>query len=222
MVAQVLRSEWWDAAARGFYVVPTSDSWHDMDAYWRGHGWHIMDFKALHAAFVYGSADQRRAAWERLAVEVGRIVRTNYGRPGERSDNNGLFMFSAGAYLDLLSRGLFGVDEHLDRIEIAPHVDGISDDFAWRLDGWRLADDTLTLAYRPADRAATIRLGARTRKRLVLRFPWLVPGSCATVRRGPDTERLTPVFLVDGSAYLDIRGAFDPAELTVSGRPCGG
>jgi len=222
MVTQLLRSEWWDAAERGFYAVPTGESWQDMESYWRGLGWHIMDFKALHAAFVYGSAAQRRAAWERLAAEAGRIVRTNYGRPGERSDNNGLFMFSAGSYLDLLSRGLFGVDEHLDRIDVTPHVDGISDEFTWRLDGWRLADDTLSIAYRPADRAATIRLNARTRKRVVLRFPWLASGACATVQRGGDVERLAPVFQVDGSAYLDIRAAFDPAAITVSARPCGG
>ena len=222
MASQLLRSEWWDAVERTFYPVPTSESWHDMDSYWRGYGWHVMDFKALHAVFAYGSPAQRRAAWERLAAETGRIVRTNYGRPGERSDNNGLFMFSAGAYLDLLSRGLFGIDEHLDRIEIAPHLDGINDAFTWRLDGWRLADDTLSLAYRPADRAATIRLGARAHKRLTLRFPWLTPQACVTARRGSDVERLTPVFLVDGSAYLDIRGAFEPAAVTVSAAPCGG
>jgi hypothetical protein len=193
-----------------------------MDSYWRGRGWHIMDFKALHAAFAYGAITQRRTAWERFAAEAGRIVRVNYGRPGERGDNNGLFMFSAGSYLDLLARGLFGVDEHLDRIEIAPHLDGINDEFTWRLDGWRVAGDTLSVAYRPVDRAATIRLTARSRQRLVVRFPWMTSMSCATARRGGDLERLTMVFQVDGSAYLDVRGAFDPAEVTVSARGCAG
>jgi hypothetical protein len=221
MVAQLLGSSWWDQSARGFYAVPIDDDWHDLASYWRGHGWHILDFKALHAAFAYGVPGQRAIAWERLVAEAGRILRVNYGRPGERSDNNGLFMFSAGAYLDLLGRGLFGIEEHLDGIEIAPHVDGIADDQMWRLDGWILGNDTLSLAYRPRDRALTVGLGALQRRRLLFRVPWLSPAACVTVRRGPDTERLTPVFLADGSAYLDIRGAFDPAFVTLSARGCG-
>jgi hypothetical protein len=222
MVAQLLRSDWWDASARGFYAVPINDPWHDLTSYWRGWGWHILDFKALHASFAAGTPGQRRLAWERFTAEVTRIVRSNYGRPGERGDNNGLFMFSAGAYLDLLARGLFGVDERLDQVEVMPHVDGIADDFTWRLDGWRLAGDTLSVHYRPADRAATIRLTALTHKRIVVTFPWFGPAGCVTARRGPDTERLTPVFLRDGSAYVDVRGAFDPAEIRVSAACAGG
>jgi hypothetical protein len=97
-----------------------------------------------------------------------------------------------------------------------PHVDGIDDTFTWRLDGWRVRGDTLSVHYRPADRAATIRLTALTRQRLALAFPWFGPQGCVVVRRGPDTERLTPVFLRDGTAYVDLRGAFDPADVRVS------
>jgi hypothetical protein len=222
MVARVLRSAWWDASVRAFTMVPSDDSWYDGGSYWRGIGWHVLDFKALHAAFAYGTPAQRLVAWGRLTDETARIVRTNYARPGERADNNGLFLFSAGAYLDLVGRGLFGVDEQLDRIEIAPHVDGIADEHTWRLDGWILGRDTLSLAYRPADRALTFRLGALTRTRVVLRLPWFTPTSCVTARRGPDApERLVPVMRDDGSVYVDIRGAFDPAEVRVSAAACG-
>jgi len=223
MVRTILRPEWWDARNRGFYAVPSDDSWFDRSGYWTGWGWHIMDFKALEAVFRYGAVDERRTAWERLDDEASRIIRVNYGRPGERGDNNGLFMFSAGSLLDLVARGLFGVDEHLDALEIAPHVDGIADDSTWRLDGWRLSRDSLSIAYRPVDRAATIALGAPRHIRLTLRFPWLVRGACVRLRRGsapPEHPDLT--FLSDGSAYLDVGGGDEPASLTLSSRACAG
>ena len=223
MVRQMLRPPWWDGAGRGFFAVPGDDSWHDMRSYWRGWGWHILDFKAVEAVLRYAVAPaQRAAAWRLFVDEADRIVRVNYGRPGERGDNNGLFQFSAGAYLDLLARGLFGVDEHLDWVEIAPHLEGIADDFTWRLDGWRFAGDSLGIAYRPADREATVRIGALRRTRLVVRFPWLSENSCVVMRRGRDpVERLGLVMLSDGSAYVDVRGGFDPAELRISARACG-
>ena len=224
MVAQVLLPRWWDGGGRGFYAVPNDDSWHDMRSYWRGWGWHILDFKALEAILRFASApEQRAAAWRLLVEEADRIVRVNYGRPGERGDNNGLFQFSAGAYLDLVARGLFGVDEHLDEILVAPHVDGIADDFTWRLDGWRVTNDSLAVAYRPADRAATVRLGALHAVRLAFRFPWLRSTSCVTMRRGPDpAERLPLIARTDGSAYVLVRGWFEPAEIRVTAEPCGG
>jgi len=221
MVGTLLRADWWDARNRGFFAVPSDDPWFNREGYWTGWGWHIMDFKALEAAFRFGSADQRRTAWQRLEDESARIVRVNYGRPGERGDNNGLFMFSAGAYLDLLARGLFGVDEHLDSLEVAPHVDGIADDSTWRLEGWKLSGDSLSVAYRPAARQVSIALVAAHHVRLVLRFPWLVAGACAELRRGsaaPEHPGLT--FRTDGSAYLDLRGYFEPAALTISAQPC--
>jgi hypothetical protein len=223
MVTQLLRPEWWDASGRGFFAVPSTDDWHDMRSYWRGWGWHILDFKAIEAILRFAPVPaQRSAAWRLLAVEAERIVRVNYGRPGERGDNNGLFQFSVGSYLDLLARGVFGVDEHVDEVEVAPHVDGVADDFTWRIDGWRLSDDTLGISYRPADRAATLRVAAFHRTRLVLRFPWLAASSCVQVRRGAaPVERLPLVTMVDGSAYVDVRGGFDPAELRVSASACG-
>jgi hypothetical protein len=222
MVRRVLGSEWWDARNRGFFAVPSGDSWFDLNGYWTGWDWHILDFKALEAAFRYGTAAQRQTAWQRLDWEASRILRVNYGRPGERGDNNGLFMFSAGSYLDLLARGLFGVDEHLDAIEVAPNVDGIADDATWRLDGWKTTADTLFVAYRPADRAATLRLDALHHTRLVLRFPWLARGSCVELQRGSaPVEHPDLVFQSDGSVYVDVRGGFEPATVTVSARACG-
>ena len=224
MVRTLLRPPWWDERNNGFFAVPSDDPWFNRDGYWTGWGWHIMDLKALEAVFRFGGAEQRRVAWRRLDDEATRIIHVNYGRPGERGDNNGLFMFSAGALLDLVGRGLFGVDEHLDSVEIAPHLDGIADDSTWRLDGWRISGDTLGIAYRPADRSATIALTAARHIRLVLRFPWLVAGSaCAEVRRGSaPPERPDLTFRTNGSAYLDVRGFYEPARITLSARPCGG
>ena len=222
MVRQLLGPAWWDSADVGFYPVPTSDSWHNREGYWTGWDWHILDFKALEATFRFGTADEHREAWRRLGAEASRIITVNYSRPGERGDNNGLFMFSAGSYLDLLARGLFGIDEHLDAIDVQPHLDGIADDFTWRLDGWRTSRDSLSVAYRPADRAATLRLGAPHDTRLVLRFPWLVPGACAEVVRGRGPAERPPLaFGADGSASVSLAGGTEPATLTVSARACG-
>jgi hypothetical protein len=223
MVRQLLRPDWWDAGGRGFFTVPATDPWHDMTSYWRGWGWHIMDFKALEVVLRFAPApEQRIAAWRLLVAEADRILRVNYGRPGERGDDNGLFQFSAGSYLDLVARGLFGVDEHVDEVDVAPHVDGIADEFTWRLMGWRIAGDSLDVTYRPADHAATLRVAAFHRTRFVLRFPWLSANSCVEMRRGAArVERLLLVQLVDGSAYVDVRGGFEPAELRVSATACG-
>ena len=222
MIRRLLGPTWWDSADAGFYPVPTDDAWHSRDGYWTSWDWHILDFKALEATFRYGTTAERQEAWQRLGAEAARILTVNYGRPGERGDNNGLFMFSAGSYLDLLARGLFGVNEHLDRIEVSPHVDGIADDFTWRLDGWRTSGDSLSVAYRPADRAATLHLGAAHATRLVLRFPWLAPGACAELTRaGAAVEPPPLTFQADGAATVDVPGGRDPAALTVSARPCG-
>ncbi len=147
------------------------------------------------------------ALWRQVLDEARRAVTQRYGRLGPAE---------AGAFLDRLTRRLFGVDERLDAIEIAPAMDGVFDDFPWRLDGFRVYDDTLHLTYRPSAREAQIRLGALRRRRLVLRFPWLRATSCATVQRGRQTERPTLVARDDGSFYLDIRGAFEPAVVTLA------
>jgi hypothetical protein len=220
MVRRLLGNRWWDARNRGFYAVPSDDSWFALSGYWTGWDWHILDFKALEAAFRYGSAGERVEAWRRLDAVASRIVRVNYGRPGERGDNNGLFMFSAGAYLDLLARGVFGVDEHLDAVEIAPRVDGIADDQTWQLSGWRLSGDTLSVAYRPADRAATLAVGAARPLHLVLRFPWLATGSCAEVRRPDVAQYFDLVVQPDGSASLDLPGGGGPVTVNLSAKRC--
>jgi hypothetical protein len=116
---------------------------------------------------------------------------------------------------------LFGVQERLDQVTIAPRLGGIADSHTWQLDGWRLTGDSLGISYRPADRSATIRVGAFTRRRLVVRFPWLTPTSCATARRGVQPPEVLPlVAMADGSAYVDIRGYWEPAELTISAASC--
>ncbi len=147
------------------------------------------------------------ALWRQVLEEATRAVTSRYGRLGAAD---------AGAFLDRLTRRLFGVDERLDAIEIAPAMDGAFDDFPWRLEGFRVYDDTLHLTYRPSAREVQIRLGALRRRRLVLRFPWLSATSCATVQRGRQTERPTLVARDDGSFYLDIRGAFEPAVVTLA------
>ncbi len=147
------------------------------------------------------------ALWRQVLDQAIQAVNRRYGRLGPAE---------AGALLDQLTRRLFGVDERLDAIEIAPAMDGAFDDFPWRLDGFRVYDDTLNLTYRPSAREALVRLGALRRRRLILRFPWLSATSCATVQRGRQTERPDLVARDDGSFYLDLRGAFEPALVTLS------
>ena len=220
MVRRLLGTEWWDARNQGFYAVPSGDSWHDPNGYWTGWGWHILDFKALEAAFRFGTPAERREAWQRLEAETARIIRVNYGRPGERGDNNGGFMFSAGAYLDLLARGLFGLDEHLDAIAIAPHLEGIADDRTWELDGWRVAGNALGIAYRPADRAATLTLGPGRTVRLELRFPWLGRGSCAEVSRPDVTQYFDIAPRRDGWTSFEIAAGATPATVRLTAASC--
>ena len=220
MVLRLLAPDWWDARNQGFFAVPSSDGWFDMRGYWTGWDWHILDFKALEAVFRFGTAAERREAWQRLDREAARIIRVNYGRPGERGDNNGLFMFSAGSYLDLLARGLFGVDQHLDAIEVAPHLDGIADDQTWRLDGWRIGADSLGVSYRPADRSATLNLVVRRPVRLELRFGWLVRGSCAEVSR-PNATQFYVLMPQDGGwAAVDVAGGGESVSIRVSAAGC--
>lgn len=166
-------------------------------------------------------AEAAGPGWRALVEEAGRTIRTQYGRPSGRADTNGLSMAAAGGLLDRVARGLFGVDEHLDRVEVGPRVDGIADEFVWRLDGWRLGSDSLSVRYRPADHAATIRVGALHRVRLALRFPWLSAQSCVSLQRGFDAiEHPQLVPLSDGAMFVDLRAHFDPAEVTVSAAPC--
>jgi hypothetical protein len=175
----------------------------------------------LAAAALAPPVDTGAAAWRWLAGTAHEGIRTSYGRLPAGPERSGLSLRAAGALLDLIGRGLFGIDERLDHIDVAPHIDGINDSHPWRLDGWPLAGDSLGISYRPADRAVTIRIGALTRRRLVLRFPWLAPGSCVTARRGVQpAETLPLVAMADGSAYVDVRGAWDPAEIAVTARAC--
>ena len=165
--------------------------------------------------------DTGAIAWRWLTDVSAQGIQATYGRLPWSPEGSGLSLHAVGAVLDVIGRGLFGVDEHLDRIEIAPHLDGLADTHTWRLDGWRLAGDSLGISYRPADRAVTLRIGALTRQRLVLRFPWLTPGSCVTARRGvTPAETLPLVAMADGSAYVDVRGYFEPAEVRLSGASC--
>ncbi len=173
------------------------------------------------AARLAPPVDTGAIAWRWLTDVSAQGIQATYGRLPWSPEGSGLSLHAAGAVLDALGRGLFGVDERFDHITIAPHLDGIADTQTWRLDGWPLTGDSLSVSYRPADRAATIRIAALTRRRLVLRFPWLSSGACVTARRGVQpTETLMLVELADGSAYVDVRGAWDPAVLTVAAGGC--
>jgi hypothetical protein len=153
------------------------------------------------------------ALWREIAATARRGVTARYGRLGAAE---------AGNFLTLVVGQLFGIDERLDRVVIAPAIDRVFSDLTWRVEGYRLHDDTLSVSYRPADEAATIRLIAPARRRVQLGFPWLTPASCVTVRRGRDSEQAMLVTTVDGEAWVDIRGAFQPAEITVRARACEG
>jgi hypothetical protein len=165
---------------------------------------------------------RRAAAWRDLVDASETMVRTSYGRPGERVGEGGLSMATAGSMLELVGGVLFGVEEHLDHVRVAPRVDGIADEHLWVIERWRVSGDSLSVAYRPRERSAVIRVGATRRSwRLVLGFPWLASNSCVTLRRGAlPPEQLGLVAMADGSAFVDVRVGFDPAELRVQAAPC--
>lgn len=166
--------------------------------------------------------EQRAATvrWSEFTTALNDAIARDYGRLSSGDSLGGLSLATAGGIVDALGRDLFGVEEALDGIVISPGLDGIADDFTWRLDGWQLSRDTVSIAYRPADRAMTIRTGASRRIRLLLSIPWLRAESCVRSRRGAATDQLTPVMLTDGSAYVDLRPYYEPAEVTISSLPC--
>jgi hypothetical protein len=167
---------------------------------------------------------RRAAAWRDLVAAGEAVVRASYGRPGERVGESGLSLATAGSIVELVGGVLFGVEERLGHVRVAPRVDGIADDHLWVMERWRLSGDSLSVAYRPRERSAVIRVGATRRSwRLVLGFPWISPNSCVTLRRGAlPPEGLGLVAMADGSAFVDVRVGFDPAELTVQAAPCSG
>ena len=159
--------------------------------------------------------------WRVITTEALRGVNRDYGRIATSGEMGGLAMAAAGTFLDLLTGELFGVTPSLGRVEVSPNIDGIADDFTWQLDGLLLGGgDTLNLRYRPADRRAEVRVTASRRIRVALRFPWMTAESCVLARRGRDTERLATVALSDGAYYVDVRGAFEPAQLTIAAGAC--
>jgi len=155
------------------------------------------------------------ALWREIAPVAQAIVTRDYGRPDSAA--------TAFARLrGLVVRELFGVWQDSDQVNIAPRLDGVADDFTWQLDNWRFDNDSLRLSYRPADRRAEILVGALYRVRLHVAFPWLGPTSCVIAQRGSEPpEHLMLVALRDGTAYVDIRGAFDPARITLAASGCG-
>lgn len=163
------------------------------------------------------------ALWRSVQLEAQRGIQQDYGRLSAAGGPAGTSLAAGGAFLSLLVGDVFGVTPYLDRLEIAPQVEGIADDFTWQLDGWQLGGgDALGITYRPSSRSAVIRLSSGQRHRVVLRFPWLAAASCVIARRGPDRERLALVTQSDGSFYVDVRSFFDPPELTVSAGACAG
>jgi hypothetical protein len=160
-------------------------------------------------------------AWRAAKAEAHRTVTQNFGRPALPTDPGGLSLAAAGTFVDAVVRGLFGIEEHLDRVDVMPNFEGVADDQTWELNGWMLAaGDTLDVSYRPADHAARVRIAGARGWRLVLRFPWLNQNACVTARRGQELERLILVMLSDGAGYVDVRATFDPAEIRVTAQQC--
>ncbi|MFI5206547.1 MAG: hypothetical protein ACHQU8_07390 [Gemmatimonadales bacterium] len=160
-------------------------------------------------------------AWRAVRAEAHRTLTQNFGRPAFPSDPGGLSLTAAGTFVDAVVRGVFGIEEHLDRVDVMPNFEGVADDQTWELSGWILAaGDTLDVSYRPVDQAARVRIAAARGWRLALRFPWLTENSCVTARRGPESERLSLVMMSDGAGYVDVRATFDPAEIRVTAQQC--
>ncbi len=160
--------------------------------------------------------------WRGVFAQAQSGINHEYGRLSDGGPVGGTSLAAGGTLVDEVAGELFGINEYVDHLEIAPQLAGIADDQAWSIDGWLLANgDTLGMTYRPADRAAMIRLSAAPRRRFVVRFPWMTPNGCVSIRRGSETERPLVTQQSDGSAYFDVRGTFDPAVITVSASACG-
>jgi hypothetical protein len=179
--------------------------------------------RALAAQLAGPRADTTPTDWWRsVRAEAHRILGQSFGRPALPGDPAGLSLPAAGAFVDAVARGLFGIDEHLDEVDVMPNLEGLADDQTWQLSGWLLAaSDTLDVSYRPADQSAELRLAGARAWHLVVRFPWLAPVSCALVRRGGDSEGFNVLRQSDGSSAVDVHAAPVPARISVTPRPCG-
>lgn len=178
------------------------------------------EYRAL-AARLRGAPQTGAALWLSLVQDAQRGINVHFGRVPNGGGTNGTSLAAAGRFVGSLVGELFGVDESPEGIRIAPRLDGIADQHTWRLEHWRLAADTLSFSYRPADREALVSLVALQRRRLLLGFPWLTARSCVTMQRGPDApERLTLVERADGLFFVDVRGGFEPVRIRVSAAPC--
>jgi hypothetical protein len=189
-----------------------------------GGGWESSgdSLRAEALRLAPATASVPAALWRTAVTEAQRGISRDYGRLSSGGAEGGVSFGSAGAWLDLVAGEVFGVAEFLDHLEIGPQIAGVADESTWQLEGWRLASgDTLSIAYRPADRRATVLITAPQRRRLALRFPWLTARSCVTARRGPDrAERLALIQQADGSFYVDVRGAYEAADIRIAAGAC--
>jgi len=178
--------------------------------------------RAAAAAYRRFEPEPRAATvrWSDFTASLNDAVRRDYGRLSSGDSIGGLSLAVAGALLDELGRDLFGIEEMLDGIGIAPSLDGIADDFTWQLENWQHSRNRVSLSYRPADRSLTIRTTAPVRTRVYLAIPWLTGDSCVRSRRGSETDVMRPVMQADGTAYVDLRGHYDLAVVTISAAAC--
>ncbi|HEY2805994.1 MAG TPA: hypothetical protein VGI92_09070, partial [Gemmatimonadales bacterium] len=169
-----------------------------------------------------GQAPLPGALWRAVFAQAQGGIQREYGRLSAGADTGGTSLAAAGNFVGQMAGKVFGINEYLDRVEIAPQLAGIADDQVWSIDGWLLSGgDTLGMIYRPADHAVTLRLSAGPRRRFSVRFPWVTAASCVSVRRGSETERINLIGQTDGSWFFDVRGTFDPAVITLSASACG-
>lgn len=114
-------TNWWDSTNKAFYEMPTTDALYSAGSYWYGKGWNLTDFKALETVFRFGSSGQAQTAWSYLSqLALDRLNRRAF--LAEHYSDSGVFGFSTGAFIEMLVRGLFGIDAHANYFTISPNT----------------------------------------------------------------------------------------------------
>jgi len=126
---------WNDASdVAGFQMFPTSDSLYSgLGVGWYGPPWNIGDGKAFHAIFRYGDNTQAQWGFSKLEKYCQRLIYKNVYSPAEYYGNIGQFEFSSGAFVEMIIKGLFGIDAHGSYFTVNPNIPKLSQGGTWKL-----------------------------------------------------------------------------------------
>lgn len=138
---------WNDASdVAGFQMFPTADSlFSGLGVGWYGPPWNIGDGKAFHAIFRYGNNTQAQWGFDKLKKYCQRLIYNNVYSPAEYYGNIGQFEFSSGSFVEMIIKGLFGIDAHAAYFTVNPNIPKLSQGGVWKLNNLVMGGSTFNV-----------------------------------------------------------------------------